>query len=276
MVDANSGLLDSDGVPRVGQVTELVLLSATRAYAGSTATGGRGGHPPPPGIQSGILRVQAHPCAAPASGARMQSQDGLAGHAPPGLAVDQPPARPAVRAAARGQGARAGIEPAVGLGHHGHPGMGWTEGKAGGHDRLRGPDGAGLALCQTYHRRGPRRDAAGGRVPAVRGGASEGAGDRVPQRQWSGVHVPSLPAVRASNGAGPLSHPPAEPGIQRSGGGFFRQLQARLRLSGVPGDYGGRRAPGARMDRALQPAGAAQRPRNAGASRLLRGMGGQK
>jgi transposase InsO family protein len=37
----------------------------------------------------------------------------------------------------------------VGLGHHGHPGVGWTEGALSDHDRLCGPDGVGVALRQA-------------------------------------------------------------------------------------------------------------------------------
>ncbi len=69
---------------------------------------------------------------------------------------------------------------AVGLGHHRHPGVEWTEGALGHHDRLRGPDGADLALRHTHHGRGSGRDAAGGRVhgslrvtPAMQAGITD-------------------------------------------------------------------------------------------------------
>ena len=45
-------------------------------------------------------------------------------------------------------------ESAVGLGHHQLPGVEWTEGTHGHHDRLRGPNGVGVAFCLAHH--GPR------------------------------------------------------------------------------------------------------------------------
>jgi len=78
-----------------------------------------------------------------------------------------PPARRA------GTGGR--TQSALGLGYYGHPGLGWTEGTLGDHDRLCGPDGAGLAFCQADHRRRPSRDVAGGGVLTVRRGARPSA-----------------------------------------------------------------------------------------------------
>ncbi len=39
------------------------------------------------------------------------------------------------------------LERALGVRHHGHPSVERPEGALGDHDRLRGPDGVGLAVC---------------------------------------------------------------------------------------------------------------------------------
>jgi len=161
-----------------------------------------------------------------------------------------PPAR---RAGTGGQ-----TQSALGLGYYGHSGLGWTEGALGDHDRLCGPDGAGLAFCQADHRRRPSRDVAGGGVLTVRRGARPSAGHQVPERQRAGIYLASVPAICEGYGIAPLPHTPTEPGVKRSGRGVLRQLLAGLRVPGLLGDLrdGGTADP--RLDRPLQPTGAAQ------------------
>ncbi len=272
MVGTSHGLFVGDGVSGAGQAAELALLSAAaQPWALVEAAGGRDSDPSTPWDQPGLLRVSADPRAAQAPRAVVQSQDGVAGHAWSGLVGDGSAVEGTGGATARRSGAGGRTEPAVGLGHHQHPGVEWSEGPLGHHDRLRGPDGPGVAFCSAHHGRGSGRDAAGGRVPAVRSGAGPRAGDRVPQRQWAGVHLASIPAVRAGDGADPLPHAPAEPGVERLGGSVLRQLQAGLRVPGVPRDVGNSGTPAPGVDRALQPARATQRLGDAVASRVLCG-----
>ncbi len=62
----------------------------------------------------------------------------------------------------------------------------------------------------------------------------------------------------------------------RLGGSVLRQFQARLRVPGVLGNFGEGGAPGAGVDRALQPTRPAQRLRDAVTGRVLCGMESQK
>ena len=98
----------------------------------------------------------------------------------------------------------------------------------------------------------------------------------LPHILWAGVHLTSVPAVRASHGTHPLPHAPAEPGIKRLGGGVLWQLQAGLCLSGVSRDGGRHRASTPRVDRTLQSPSPAQRLGDAVASRVLCGVVSQK
>jgi hypothetical protein len=59
-------------------------------------------------------------------------------------------------------------------------------------------------------------------------------------------------------------------------GGVLRELQAGLRVPGVPGDVGEGGPPGATVDRAQQSAGPAQCLGDAVARRVLRGRESQK
>ena len=264
-------------MPGARQAPELALLSATvrASMAGEAAGCGRGDQRALGG-KPGVLRLPADPRLAQAPRSGLRSQDGVANHAPAWVAGDRSAPAGALRATARGAGAGGRIEPAVGVGHHGHPGVGWPEGALGDHDRLCGPDGAGVALRQADHGRGSRRDAAGGRLPAIRRGSNPRSGDRVPQRQWAGVHLASVSPLRAGDGADPVPYAPTEPGVERVGGGVLRELQAGLRVPGVPGDVREGGAPGATVDRALQSAGPAQRLGDAVARRVLRGRESQK
>lgn len=73
--------------------------------------------------------------------------------------------------------------------------------------------------------RGSGRDAAGGCVPAVRGSAGPSTGDRVPQRQWAGVYVASVPAVCAGDNADPMPYTSAKLTVKRFGAGVLLQLR---------------------------------------------------
>lgn len=75
---------------------------------------------------------------------------------------------------------------------------------------------------------------------------------------------------------GSLPHAPAEPGVERLGRGVFRQLQAGLRVSSLLRDSGDGGTADPRVDRPLQPAGAAQRFRDAVTGRVLLGLESQK
>ncbi len=227
MGGAGYGMFHRRGLSGLGQAAELALRpAAVRAgMAGETAGSGSGDWPPP-GNQPGVLWLSADPRPPQAPRTDVRSQDRVGDHAPAGLALHQPNTTCPVWAATRGAGARGRTEPALGLGHHGHPSVGRSDGAGGDHDRLRGSDGVGLALCHADHGRGSGRDAAGSGIPAVWGGTNPRAGDRVPPRQGAGIHVASVPAIRASHGAHPLPHAPTESAVERVGRDVLRQLQA--------------------------------------------------
>jgi hypothetical protein len=277
MVGADHGMFHRLGLSGLGQAAELVLRpAAVRAGLAGEAAGEGSGDWPTPGDQPGILWLPADPRPPHAPGTDMRSQDRVGDHAPAGLALHQSHTARPVWAATRRARARGRTEPALGLGHHGHPSVGRSEGALGDHDRLRGSDGVGLALRHADHGRGSGRDAAQSGIPAVWGGASPRAGDRVSQRQWTGIHVTSVPAVRAGHGAPPLPHAPAESAVERIGRGLLRQLQTGLCVPGVPRNVGRGAAAGAGVDRPLQSGGAAQRFGHAVASRVRCGVVSQK
>ena len=226
MVDAGHGMFDRLGLSGLGEATELVLRP-TLVWAGlaSETAGGGSGDWPTPREQPGLLWLPADPRAAHAPGTDVRSQDRVGNDASAGLALEQSHTTRSVWAATRGAGTRGGIKPALGLGHHEHPSVGRSEGTLGDHDRLRGSDGVGLALRPTDHRRGSRRDAARSDLPAIWRSTSPRPGDRVSQRQRARIYVASVPAIRASHGAHPLSHAPAESPIERISRGLLRQLQ---------------------------------------------------
>ena len=64
--------------------------------------------------------------------------------------------------------------------------------------------------------------------------------------------------------------------IEWAGRGVLRQLQERLRLSGMPGNIRGGETPGAKVDRGLQSASPPQRLGDALTGRVLCGMDSQK
>src|SRR3990172_7697712 len=226
-------MLLSLGVPCLGQASQLALLSApTVAQASEEASRGGGGAWPAVGSKPGVLRIPTAARSAQASRAGVQSQDGVACTAAARVAGDWAKAGGARdRTASHGASASGHPESAVGLGHHGYPSLGWTEGALGHYDRLRRSDGVGLALCPSHHGRGSGRDAAGSGVPPVRRSAQPSPGDRVPQRQWAGVHLAPLPSSRSSDGVDSVPYTSPQSAIERAGGGVFRELQERLRLS---------------------------------------------
>src|SRR5712692_4882068 len=77
-------------------------------------------------------------------------------------------------------------------------------------------------------------------------------------------------------GSRSVPHTTPQSGVKQPGRGVFRKLQAGLCVPSVLGDNGRGEASAPGEDRALQPASTAQRIRDAVASRLLRGMDGQK
>lgn len=177
MAGKDREVLLGGGLPGPGQTPELALLS-TAAPAGAAVAAAE--------IEEAIKRLlgaspasygyrRSTPCSSVVGWCETLRRCG--GRCAAGLAADQPEADSEAWAAARGPRAGGRAESAVGLGdNHGHPGLGWIDGAPGGHDRLRGPDGTGLALRQAHDRRGPRRDAAGGHVPAVRRSTDQRAG----------------------------------------------------------------------------------------------------
>jgi len=228
MVGAGDGMFYRLGLSGLGQATELVLRpTVVRAGMAGAAAGRGSGDWPTPGEQPGLLWLPTDPRAAHAPGTDVRSQDRVGNDASAGLALAQSHTTYPVWAATRGAGAHGRTEPALGLGHHEHPSVGRTEGTLGAQDRLRGSDGVGLALRHADHRRGSGRDAARSDIPAVWGSTSPRPGDRVSQRQRAGIYVASVPAVRASQGAHPLSHAPAESAVERMSRGLLRQLQTR-------------------------------------------------
>ena len=277
MVGACHGMFYRLGLSGLGQATELVLRpAAIRAGMAGEATRGGSGDRPTLGNQPSLLWLPTDPRAAHAPGTDVRSQDRVGDDASARLALHQSNTTRPVGAATRGTGARGRTEPALGLGHHGHPSMGRSEGTLGDHDRLCGSNGVGLALRHAYYSRGSGRDAARSDIPAVWGGTSPCAGDRVSQRQRAGIHVASVSAVRASHGTHPLPYAPAESAVEWVGRGLLRQLQARLCVPGVSRHVGRGAAAGAGVDRPLQPGGAAQRLEHAVAGRVLCGVVSQK
>jgi transposase InsO family protein len=137
-------------LPGARQAPELALLSATvRASVAGEAAGCGSGDQRARRGQSSVLRIPADSRPAQTPGAGLWSQDGMAHHAPTWVVSDRSAPASAIGAAARGARAGGRTQPAVGLGHHGHPGVGWTEGALSDHDRLCGPDGVGVALRQA-------------------------------------------------------------------------------------------------------------------------------
>ena len=226
MANTHDGLLRGHGLPSLGQAAELVVLSAAiGARATAPAPGTRRNRPATPGSQPDFLWLPADPCTAQAARGGVQSQNGVAGAASAGVALDQSETHHSVWTATRRASASVRTQPALGFRHYQYPSVGRTEGPSGDHDRLCRPRGVGLAVCLADYRRRSRRDAAGGRVAPVWGSAVSRTRHRIPQRQWAGVHLASISAVRASHGPHPLPHAPAESGVERVGRGLLRQLQ---------------------------------------------------
>jgi len=277
VANAHDGLLHRHGLPSRGQAAELVVLS-TAIWERTTApaTGTRRDCSATPGGQPHLLRLSADPCTAQAARGGVQSQNGVAGVASARVAVDQSETHHPIWAATRRARASVGTQPALGLRHDQYPSVGWPEGPLGCHARLRGPHGVGVAICQADYRQRSRRDAAGGRVAPVWRSTDPRTRHRVPQRQRAGIHVASVPTVRAGHGTHPMPHAPTESGVKRLGGGILRQLQARLCLSGVSRNGGRCSASTSGVDRTLQSAGAAQRVGHAVASRVRCGVVSQK
>lgn len=250
MVVAGHGMFDRLSLSGLGQATELVVRPpVVRAGMAGEAAGGGSGDWPTPGEQPGILWLPADPRAAHAPGVAMRSQNRVGCEASTRLALNQPHPTDPVWAATQGAGARGRTESALGLGHHEYPSVGRAEGTLGNHDRLCGSDGVGLALRHTDHRRGSRRDAARSDLPAIWRSTSPCTGDRVSQRQRARIYVASVPAIRASHGAHPLSHASAQSRIQRPRRGLLRQLQTRLCVPGGSRYRRGGQAASTRVDR---------------------------
>jgi len=277
VVNAHNGLLRGHGLPSLGQAAELAVLStAIGARATTPAPGARRERPATSGSQPHLLRLPADPCTAQATRGGMQSQNGVASTAATGVALDQSETHHPVWAATRRAGASIRIQSALGVRHYQYPSVGWTEGPLGYHDRLRRPHGIGVAVCHAHDGRRSRRDAAGGDLAPAWGNADPRTRHRIPQRQWAGVHLASVSAIRAGHGTHPVSHASAESGVQRLGGSVLWELQAGLCLSGMSRDGGRRSASTLGVDRTLQSAGPAQRVGHAVANRVLCGVASQK
>ena len=240
---AHNGLLRGHGLPSLGQAAELAVRStAIGARATTPSPGARRERPATAGSQPHLLRLPADPCAAQATRGDMQSQNSVASTAATGVALDQSETHHPVWAATRRASASIRTQSALGVRHYQYPSVGWAEGPLGHHDRLRGPHGIGVAVCHAHEGRRSRRDAAGGYLAPVWGSADPRTRGRIPQRQWAGVHLASVSAIRASHGTYPVPHAPAEFGVKWLGGGVLWELQAGLCRSGVSRDGGRRRA----------------------------------
>lgn len=277
VVNAHNGLLRGHGLPSLRQAAEVAVLStAIAARATAPAPRARRERPATPGSQPHLLRLSADPCTAQAARGGVQSQNSVASTAATGVALDQSETHHPVWAATRRAGTSVRTQSALGVRHYQDPSVGWTEGPLGHHDRLRRPRGIGVAVCHAHDGRRSHRDAAGGYMAPLWGSADPRTRDRIPQRQWAGVRLASVSAVRASHGTHPLSHAPAEPGVKRFGGSVLWELQAGLCLSGVSRDGGRRSAATPGVDQTLQSPGPAQRLGDAVASRVLCGVASQK
>jgi hypothetical protein len=274
---AHNGLLRGQGLPSLGQAAELAVRStAIGARATTPAPGARSERSATSGSEPHFLRLPADPCTAQAPRGGVQSQNGVASTAATGVALDQSETHHPVWAATRRASARIRTQSALGVRHDQYPSVGWTAGPLSHHDRRRGPQGIGVAVCHAHDGRRSCRDAAGGDLAPVGGSADPRTRHRIPQRQWAGVHLASVSAIRASHGTYPVPHAPAASGVNRLGGGVLWELQAGRCLSGVSRDGGRRRASTSGVDRTLHSPGPAQRLGDAVASRVLCGVASQK
>lgn len=179
MFVSGNGSLVELGVPGAGQASKLVLLpSKNQTPAACLPTSGRRvGHRTDPAGTSGDLRVSAHLGHARQGRGSGRPQDRLGHSSAERLAIFGAGQGAEGRAAPRGAGKRAGAEPAMGLGHHEHQGVERGEGAVGGHHRLRGPLGAGVAVGPKDAFRRIAGDGSGSGVSALWG--IEGKGRRV-------------------------------------------------------------------------------------------------
>lgn len=259
------------------ETAELVLLSATSARGSSTSPTPRrrgGAQATAPG-EPGLVWISAALRPAQARWGAMQSQDGLADCPATRVAGDRALPRASQRPAARGPSPGPGIQSTVGLRHHRHPSLERTKGTPGHPHRLCRSNDSGLALCSPDHSGGLSGDVARSSVPSIWRGPSRRAGHRVPERQWARIHVASIPALCGGHGAGALSHPTTESGVERLSRGLLRELQTGLCLSGLSRDLRGGGPADPCLDSALQRAGATQCLTDALAGRVLYRMEGQ-
>ena len=125
MANAHDGLLRGHGLPSLGQAAELVVLSAAIGARATTPTpGARRKRPATPGSQPNLLRLPTDPCAAQAARGGVQSQNGVAGAAAAGVAVDQSETHHPVWTATRRAGASLRTQPALGVRHDQYPSVG--------------------------------------------------------------------------------------------------------------------------------------------------------
>jgi hypothetical protein len=202
VANAHDGLLRGHGLPSLGQAAELAVLStAIGARATAPAPGARRERPATPGSQPHLLRLPADPCAAQATRGgvnpktvwRVRRRRGW-------LSTSR---RRIIRSGRRHEGRvhvsepnRRGVSDMTSI-------RAW-DGQKGRlaimHERLCGRNDIGVAVCHAHDSRRSRRAAAGGYRAPVWGSADPRTRNRIPQRQWVGVHLASVSAVRASHG----------------------------------------------------------------------------
>jgi len=274
MAGTGNGRFGSLGMPGLGGVAELVVLSAAAEThdQGLSAAGGGSGHRADFGRAAGHVRVSAHSRLAHSGRDLGQFQDRVAYSSTEGLAFLHAEPFGEGPSAARGTSERAGSESEMGLRHYGHKGLERGERAFGGYHRLRRPHGAVLAVRSADAFGRAAGDGSGGGLPAVRERETEGPKHRVPVGQRAGICLPKTPWTSPRLRDGGMPDPPLQPRIQRAGGGFLRRLQAGLRLPGRTGEPGSRGPEAAGMDRRLQPSRPAQRPGDEGTGAILCGL----
>ena len=262
MAGTGNGRFGSLGMPDLGGVPELVVLSAASEThdQGLSVAGGGSGHRADFGRAAGHVRVSAHSRLAHSGRDSDQPQDRVAYSSAEGLAFLHAEPFGEDPTAARGAGERAGSESEMGLGHHGHCDLEQGKGASGGYHRLRRPDGAGLAVRPADAFGRIARDGSGSGVWTVRSRERKSSKHRVLIGQRTGVRLPEAPWTSPRLRDGGMPDSPLQPRIQRAGRGFLRKLQAGLRLSGGIGEPGSGGPTTAGMDQRLQRGSSAQRP----------------
>jgi hypothetical protein len=221
MAGTGNGRFGGFGVPDLGSVPELVVLStpAEAHNQGLSAAGGGSGHRADFGRAAGHLRVSTHSRLTPSGRDSDQPQDRVAYSSPEGLAFLHAEPFGEGPSAARGASERAGSESEMGLRPYGHKGLERGERASGGYHRLRRPHGAVLAVRPADALGGIARDGSGGGVWTVRSRERKSPKHRVPIRQRAGIRLSETPKGSSGLRDGGMPDAPQKPRIQRAGRG---------------------------------------------------------